>query len=1838
MQAPTPLQNNKLWQRGLVWALISVMANPFAMLSLYSSPALARDTDIYLSTVNAGSTAEPAILLIIDTSESMNIPEAWREYPGAYDSHVEYLWNDINIISSTEQTTASLAKITDAAAPVLTPYGSWAGATLAERQALWTSAKNYANATEPGDPDARSIYRNYNDANWIYWLPAGTDESDTRLWSISFNRWAGGVKQSGWPAQSRGGIDFGGTLDSRKFNLCNDSLAKLLPSTVFAPTNYPSNTGKYLNQQWQRWERFLDLRNGRASNGDTTYPTSLGTIQIPSAGTVQILTGSAIGNVGSNIRARSEFLGAAGGVSPFPVRDSYPRGPSFGSNLDIGDQGQPIRTRIDGGTAGVVDTGDSRSGWTDMKADLGGFNFQSAVNGMNTTQLVNVLDKYGISATITTATHLAWKGNRDNATAPAFGKMTGTPAYYDANGAVLKLQDAAAITTTLCTRTCVIDADPGTAGNQSVFLAANSGNPPKDGDNSTTYKYWVKNGATCQSTGISGTDCSTPPAACGTIQNQTNAYKTINATGCQWSGRSSFPVEGTGTYYYGGTCSGSCRGEGGLLGASACPSLSTSTSYCNETASDVTIGSTVYANATLNSGGNGSATNCSDIADTTVDCQTHEGSAGCRYVNSTDTCADPTVTSTTTVGSADYTVYPYAASDTYLNHDCKADNATSGNPSSGYMTTATNRTFNTAWVGTTSSTGTTAPYTSTDPGATYPPVDMYSVNYLNWKYGPKGPNGNPIGRMTRLQTAKDALSALVANTDGVRFGLMVYNKLPSLASGVQGTQGSQGGNVAYAVRRMGSNSADSAYANRATLIAAINNITASGTTPLTEVTYEAYLYFRGETPQFGTLTTAPTSGTYVSDGRDPAAICPSGKSYCTAGNYISPMMLNPDTDPETAPNEPPASCQKNYVVLVSDGGPENDNQADTQVRALKQGPPYLSDWITTEQSTTTKQLEVTSGVPYGPTDIAYSTNYVWLDELTYFMEHGDMSPRGASATDSIAGPQSVITYTIGFAGGSSAVLQEAAHEHERGGGAYYQADNSSALSAALASAIASIRDWNPTIAAPTVPISAFNRSENSDDVYMAFFGPKLQTGWDGTVKKYKISTNTSVCGNDLDNHPIPLCLTGQTAFSGSLKNIEQFALDPDTGERTAAVRNNAVSYWSDTADPDGGHPDKGGSCHVLLSASGSTPAARHAYTHITGESEVNLTAAVNAMSEANSSITKTMLGNASMTDATRSTILNFARGGDPSNTNCNDANIGTSCTAWRTWPHSDVLHSRPIVLTYDPDPDGNPATNDMVQYMFYMSNDGWMHAVDTTTGQEKWAFMPEEALTQQYALMINAVGEHIHAGDGSPMIYVEDVDHDGKITAADKAYLIFGQRRGGRAMYALDISSKDAPHFMWKVSNATADMSELGETWSTPGIAKMKASTDPVLVFGAGYDPKPNDMIGVTISHSGSTATVTTPVDHLYSTGNSITVSGATGANKDTYNGNHTITTTGPRSFTFNAGVAPTGGSYKVVSHEEATMGRGVFFVNARTGALIKSFTPGASSAKNSQVSDMLYSIPSDAMTLNTDLDSSGYADRLYLGDLGGNIWRFDIDDADPTHWGAIKFADLTGSDTPRRKIFFPPAVVKQEYLGQRYDGVYIGTGDRENPLRVDNVDKLFMIEDSETGLASKQSAPITYGTSYFYDITANLIQVGSAADKTAAATALQNAAGWSLSLAVGALAGEKAVNAPTVFSNVLRFGTYSPLAAASACTPPGKGNLYAISALDGSIVADTNHDGKVDPATDARTFSDYTIRGFPSSGTVVIRDNKVWILTTSDGVTKAENIGPAGIGQRIYWSQEPEK
>src|SRR6266571_2058788 len=132
----------------------------------------------------------------------------------------------------------------------------------------------------------------------------------------------------------------------------------------------------------------------------------------------------------------------------------------------------------------------------------------------------------------------------------------------------------------------------------------------------------------------------------------------------------------------------------------------------------------------------------------------------------------------------------------------------------------------------------------------------------------------------------------------------------------------------------------------------------------------------------------------------------------------------------------------------------------------------------------------------------------------------------------------------------------------------------------------------------------------------------------------------------------------------------------------------------------------------------------------------------------------------------------------------------------------------------------------------------------TPPGGELWAFIPPEFY-----------GKLLREHDNSPLIKYFSTSSAITPTPLDKDYFFDGiaglyqnltdgkvrlylsARRGGRLLYALDISDPTKPKFLWKHSSSDTGFSELGQSWSTPKVAIVKGYANPVLIFGAGYDP-----------------------------------------------------------------------------------------------------------------------------------------------------------------------------------------------------------------------------------------------------------------------------------------------------------------------------------------------------------------------------------------------------------------
>ena len=134
---------------------------------------------------------------------------------------------------------------------------------------------------------------------------------------------------------------------------------------------------------------------------------------------------------------------------------------------------------------------------------------------------------------------------------------------------------------------------------------------------------------------------------------------------------------------------------------------------------------------------------------------------------------------------------------------------------------------------------------------------------------------------------------------------------------------------------------------------------------------------------------------------------------------------------------------------------------------------------------------------------------------------------------------------------------------------------------------------------------------------------------------------------------------------------------------------------------------------------------------------------------------------------------------------------------------------------------------------------------NAANGAEDWAFFPKELTKVFKARKDDLLGGNKVWGVDAPVVsYRFDANQDGSIKATDgdKMYIFFGLRRGGRAMYAMDVTDPANPTFLWRISNATAGFSELGQTWSVPVVTTVPGYVNasgvrlPVLIFGGGYD------------------------------------------------------------------------------------------------------------------------------------------------------------------------------------------------------------------------------------------------------------------------------------------------------------------------------------------------------------------------------------------------------------------
>jgi type IV pilus assembly protein PilY1 len=461
----------------------------------------------------------------------------------------------------------------------------------------------------------------------------------------------------------------------------------------------------------------------------------------------------------------------------------------------------------------------------------------------------------------------------------------------------------------------------------------------------------------------------------------------------------------------------------------------------------------------------------------------------------------------------------------------------------------------------------------------------------------------------------------------------------------------------------------------------------------------------------------------------------------------------------------------------------------------------------------------------------------------------------------------------------------------------------------------------------------------------------------------------------------------------------------------------------------------------------------------------------------------------------------------------------------------DPLHARPVSVIY------RGTSTAPVGVVYAATNDGFLHAIDPATGDELWSYIPSELLPRMGPLRENDVSPVKRYGlDGNVRAFKLDRDGDGLVETGDKVLLFFGQGRGGGNYYALDVTDENSPKLLWKHGGGTSDNAfvGLGQTWSTP---------------------------------------VVTRVD----------VSGAT-QNADKL-------------------VLIFAGGYDVtqdnVGYNTDDTGNRMFIVDAISGTVLWHAGPsnvtglGYDSTANFFHPKLANSIPGDIRVV--DMTGDGFADRMYMADTGGRIWRFDINNGKVAGTGnnsapfgstgttslvtggpiaSLGFADGVGTSPADARKFYvaPDASLLTTASNHTFVNLAIGSGMRGSPKNTQVTDKLYSIRDH------RPFAPMTQAEynafTVIADTDATLIDVTSTVNPTLA----DLGAGWKITLP----AGEKVLAEARTFQGAVLFSSYDPDGGAtnqvSACTATqGSNDLWIVKALNAAPFADRDGDATLE-------------------------------------------------------------
>lgn len=512
----------------------------------------------------------------------------------------------------------------------------------------------------------------------------------------------------------------------------------------------------------------------------------------------------------------------------------------------------------------------------------------------------------------------------------------------------------------------------------------------------------------------------------------------------------------------------------------------------------------------------------------------------------------------------------------------------------------------------------------------------------------------------------------------------------------------------------------------------------------------------------------------------------------------------------------------------------------------------------------------------------------------------------------------------------------------------------------------------------------------------------------------------------------------------------------------------------------------------------------------------------------------------------------------------------------------DPLHSPPVVVIYG----GTDAAPDSA--VFFGDNQGFIHGINTKTvansgygnspGEEHFSFIPQDLLGMQKDLYDNSTSSgHPYGMDGAISTWINDENNDNDLYDAKDFVYLYAGMRRGGNNY-----------YALDVTKRTAP--EM--LWQIKGGASGDAGFKEL---GQTWSQPAVSRIKVG----------TTEKDVLIFAGGYDTAQDA------------------------------------ATARAWDSIGRAVYIVDAKTGALIWSGGPSTANSKPSKIfDDMRYSIPSSIRII--DVNGDDLVDQMYVGDMGGQVWRFDINNGSPSSSlvdGAVIATLADNTTAGNRRFYHEPSASVIIDGGARKLAIAIASGWQAHPLAKTTEDRFYLLKDANLTKkprdADKDGKPDyhLYDESKLYDASDNHLGHVSASNTTAqqvqANIELGQKGGWYIRLPN---TGEKSLASALIFNNEILFTTYEPKANSNGCTASvGTPRLYHINLKDASPVKNYDSVGSDTELTVNDRSKKLATTGLPTEAIRLRVDgqNVVCVGTECDPYQTKETV------IETYWIEE---